>query len=143
MQSVHNLYRYVGDRDEIGRLLQVVEGVLRWFDPFLDTDGCVLDVFGWVLIDWSATHTQGVSGALNGLLARALLEFAEMAAWLGDEGRARWARERHAALKRGFERLWDEGCGWYVDSYIEGERRPMASQHTQASAIVGGLVPRS
>jgi hypothetical protein len=141
VHSVHNLYRYVGDREEIGRLLPVAEGVLRWFDPFLDEHGCVLDVCGWVLIDWSAVYTQGVSGALNGLLARSLLEFAEMASWLGDEGRARWARGRHAAIERGFGRLWDERCGWYVDSYVTGERRPMASQHTQAAAIVGGLVP--
>jgi hypothetical protein len=94
-----------------------------------------------VLIDWSAVYTQGVSGALNGLLARSLLEFAEMASWLGDEGRARWARARQVALMRGFERLWDPDRRWYVDSYVAGERRPMASQHTQAAAIVGGLAP--
>jgi hypothetical protein len=141
VHSVHNLYRYVGDRDEIGRLLPVVEGVVRWFDPFIDEAGCAVDVFGWVLIDWSAVYTQGVSGALNGLLARALLEFAEMASWLGDEGRARWARSRHAALAAGFERLWDEQRGCYGDSHVSGERLPMVSQHTQAAAIVGGLVP--
>lgn len=142
VHSVHNLYRYAGDVDEIGRLLPVVEGVLRWFDPFLDGDGCAVDVFGWVLIDWSSVYTQGVCGALNGLLARSLLEFAEMASWLGDEGRARWARRRHDAMKRGFERLWDGRRGRYVDSYVAGEPLPMVSQHTQAAAIVGGLVPQ-
>jgi hypothetical protein len=142
VHSVHNLYRYVGDRDEIARLLPVVEGVVRWFDPFLDAQGCAVDVFGWVLIDWSAIYTQGVSGALNGLLARSLLEFAEMASWLGDEGRARWAGDRHVALKGGFERLWDERRGRYVDSFVAGERLPMVSQHTQAAAIVGGLMPQ-
>jgi hypothetical protein len=140
VHSVHNLYRYVGDTDEIAALLPAVEGVLRWFDPFLDEQGCAVDVFGWVLIDWSAVYTQGVSGAFNGLLARSLAEFAEMASWLGDAGRARWARGRHDAMKRGFERLWDESRGRYVDSYIAGERLPMLSQHTQAAAIVGGLV---
>ena len=130
----------LGDRDEIARLLPVAEGVLRWFGPFLDDQGCANDVFGWVLIDWSSVYTRGIIGALNGLLARALLEFREMSAWLGDDGRARWARARHKALKRCFERLWEERCGWYVDSYIAGQRRPIASQHTQAAAIVGGLV---
>jgi hypothetical protein len=141
VHSVHNLYLYIGDREEIARLLSVAEGVLRWFDPFLDEEGCAVDVFGWVLIDWASVHTQGVSGALNGLLARSLLEFEEMASWLGDAGRARWARARHDAIKQGFERLWDARCQWYVDSLVENERRPMASQHTQAAAIVGGLVP--
>ena len=139
VHSVHNLYRYVGDRDEIARLLPVVEGVLRWFEPFLDDDGCVMDVFGWLIIDWAAVHTDGVSGALNGLWGRSLLEFAEMAEWLGDNGRADWATARHAALRVGFERLWDGDRCRYVDSFVPGETRPMASQHTQACAIVGGL----
>ena len=54
VHSVHNLYRYVGDRDEIARLLPVVEGVVRWFEPFLDDDGCLVDVFGWLIIDWAS-----------------------------------------------------------------------------------------
>jgi hypothetical protein len=141
VHSVHNLYRYCGDRDEIARLLPVAEGVLRWFDPFLDEHGCATDVFGWVLIDWAAVHVAGVSGALNGLIARSLIEFAQMASWLGDAGRAAWARGRHDAMKRGFERLWDEQRGLYVDSLEQSQRRPMASQHTQAAAIAGGLVP--
>jgi hypothetical protein len=141
VHSVHNLYRYVGDRDEIARLLPVVEGVVRWFEPFLDAHGCLLDVFGWLIIDWASVYTDGVSGALNGLWGRALLEFAEMAEWLGDAGRVDWATRRHAALRAGYERLWDAARGRYVDSYIDGASRPMASQHTQAAAIVGGLAP--
>jgi alpha-L-rhamnosidase len=141
VHSVHNLYRYVGDREEIARLLPVVEGVLRWFEPFLDAHGCVEQVIGWLIIDWAAVHTEGVSGAMNGLWGRSLLEFAEMAEWLGDNGRADWATKRHAALRAGFERLWDAERGRYVDSFIAGEPRPMASQHTQAAAIVGGLAP--
>jgi hypothetical protein len=141
VHSVHNLYRYVGDRDEIGRLLPVVEGVLRWFEPYLDDDGCATDLVGWLIIDWAAVHTDGVSGAMNGLWGRALLEYAEMAEWLGDAGRAAWATTRHAALRAGFERLWDAERGRYIDSFVPGESRPMASQHTQAAAIVGGLAP--
>ena len=139
VHSVYNLHRYVGDREEIGRLLPVVEGVVRWFEPFLDDHGCLIDVFGWLIIDWASVYTDGVSGALNGLWGRALLEYAEMAEWLGDAGRAQWATTRHAALRTGFERLWDSGRGRYVDSFIPGEHRPMASQHTQSAAIVGGL----
>src|SRR5207249_5373125 len=118
VHSVHNLYRYVGDRDEIARLLPVVEGVVRWFDPFVDEHGCAVDVFSWVLIDWSAVYTQGVSGSLNGLLARSLTEFAEMASSLGHDGRARWSRGRHDAMKRGCDRRWAERRGCYVDSYV-------------------------
>ena len=141
VHSVFNLWRYVGDREEIARLLPVVEGVVRWFEPFLDDDGCLTDVFGWLIIDWASVYTDGVSGAMNGLWGRALLEYAEMAEWLGDAGRVEWATARHAALRAGFERLWDVERGRYVDSFLPGQERPMASQHTQAAAIVGGLAP--
>lgn len=141
VHSVHNLYRYVGDRDEIARLLPVVEGVVRWFVPFLDDAGCPTDVFGWVIIDWASVHTEGVCAALCGLWGRALLELAEMAEWLGDAGRVDWATRTHAALRAGFERLWDGERQRYVDSWIPGQQRPMASQHGQAAAIVGGLAP--
>lgn len=141
IHGVHNLYRYVGDEDEVRRLLPVVEGVLRWFEPFLDEHGTLVDVPSWVIIDWSSIYTEGVSAGLNGLWGRGLLEFAELSEWLGDAGRAEWARSVHARLAAGFERLWDSGRGRYVDSYVEGTDRPMASQHGQAAAIVGGLAP--
>jgi hypothetical protein len=141
IHGVHNLYRYVGDEDEVRRLLPVAEGVLRWFEPFLDAHGTLVDVPSWVIIDWSSIYTEGVSAGLNGLWGRGLLEFAEMSEWLGDDGRAGWARGVHQRLAEGFERLWDPVRGRYVDSYVEGAERPMASQHGQAAAIVGGLAP--
>lgn len=137
VHSVWNLYQYVGDRDEIGSLLGVVEGVVRWFEKFCDDDGLPTDVYSWVIIDWSAIYTDGVSASLCGLWGRALLEFAEMATWLGDRGRATWAKQTHARLKKGFEKLWDKKRRRYVDSY--GHGRVLASQHGQAAAIVGGL----
>ncbi|MCW2571027.1 MAG: alpha-L-rhamnosidase [Frankiales bacterium] len=141
VHAVWNLYRYVGDRREVASLLGVVEGVLRWFEPFCDDDGLPRDVMGGVLIDWAAVRTDGTSAALCGLWARALLEFAEMAQWLGDVGRVTWARTTHARLSAGFERLWDPDRGRYVDTLVDGVRLPMVSQHGQAAAIVGQLAP--
>lgn len=141
VHAVWNLYRYVGDRQEVAALLPAAEGVLRWFVPFLDAEGVPVDVPGWVIIDWSAVHSDGVSAALAGLWGRALLEFAEMAEWLDDRGRAAWARGCHDRLRAGFERLWDPERGRYADTIVAGWRLPMASQHGQAAAIVGGLVP--
>ncbi|MGA0263519.1 MAG: alpha-L-rhamnosidase C-terminal domain-containing protein [Ilumatobacteraceae bacterium] len=142
IHSVHNLYRYCGDRDEIRGLLAVVEGVLRWFDDRTDHTGLPVEMPGWVLVDWSAVHTDGANSTIAGLWGRALLEFAEMSDWLGDGGRAAWARARHGRLVEGFERFWDPSRRLYVDSVIGDQRLPMASQHAQASAIVGRLAPR-
>ena len=141
VHSVWNLYRYVGDRDEIASLLGVVEGVVRWFVPFCDDDGLPTDVYGWVIIDWSAMYTDGVSAALCGLWGRALLEFGEMATWLGDRGRAKWAKDTHKKLAKGFERLWDKKRRRYRDHIGQLGDPAVSSQHAQACAIVGGLAP--
>lgn len=142
VHGVHNLHRYIGDRDEVARLLPVVEGVLRWFEPYVAGDDLPTDVVGWVIIDWSAIHTQGVSTPLVGLLGRALLEFAEMAEWLGDGGRAGWARAWHARLATAAERLWDRQREAYVTHAVDGHRQAPLSVHAQAAMVVGGLAPR-
>lgn len=58
-----------------------------------------------IIPDWSAVYSDGASSALAGLWGRALLDFAEMADWLGDGGRAAWARSTHEQLRAGFEQL--------------------------------------
>lgn len=140
--AVWNLYRYVGDRDEIASLLPVAEGVLRWFARFCGDDGLPTAVLGAVLIDWASVYVDDTSSSVCGLWGRALLEFEEMARWLGDRSRAEWARSLHRELKKGFEKFWDRKRRRYADAITDGDPKPMASQHGQASAIVGGLVPR-
>ncbi len=142
VHSVWNLYRYVGDKDQIAALLPAVEGVVRWFLPFVDEHGTPVDVPGWVIIDWASVYSDGVSATLCGLWGRALNEFAEMSKWVGDAARANWAIQQHARLSNGFERLWDTQRGRYADVIENGVRQPMASQHGQAAGIVGGLVPQ-
>ncbi len=137
VHSVWNVYRHVGDLDEIAALLPTVERVLRWFDRFVDDGGALAGVPGWVLIDWSAVQGAGSGAALNGLWGRALRAFAKMARAVGDEGRARWAAARHDCLVAGFERFWDADRGRYRD-HVGG---PWASEHAQAAAIVGGVAP--
>jgi alpha-L-rhamnosidase len=141
IRSVHNLYRYTGDRALVAELLATAEGVLRWFLPFRDPHGLVRDVTGWVLIDWSPVQVTGTSAALNALWGRGLADFAEMAEWLGDLGRARWARDLLDELRGGFEVFWDDTRGCYRDHMVDGEVRPAVSEHTSAAAVCAGLVP--
>ena len=142
VHAVWNLYRYVGDRDEIASLLGVVEGVVRWFVPFCNDDGLPHDVYGWVIIDWSAIYNDGVSASLCGLWGRALLEFAEMAAWLGDKGRADVGQADARAAEGGLRNACGTRSASATSTRTRRTRRAaVASQHGQASAIVGGLAP--
>lgn len=139
--SVWNLHRYLGDRAVIAELLPVAERVLRWFEPYLDDAGCPTSLPGWVIIDWSWVDTEGVSAAICGLWGRALRQFAEMAAWLGDGGRVAWAEMRLADLRMGIERLWDPERRRYADVWTATGRGPTASQHGHATLLLAGLVP--
>jgi hypothetical protein len=141
VRSVHNLYRWTGDADLVAGLLPVVERVVRWFGQFA-RDGLVSEVTGWVLLDWASVQGQGASAVLNGLWGRALRDLAEMSGWLGDYGRARWARARHAELAAAYQTFWDPRGG-YRDWLRDGELAPQRSDHATAAAAVGGLVPRS
>lgn len=141
VRALHNLWRYTGERERVARLLPVAEGVLRWFEPYAAEDGLASDVNGWVIVDWSSVSVDGKSSVLNALWARGLRDFAEMAEWLGDAGRARWARARHARLRDAFELFWDPERALYVDCAVGRERRRPVSQHAQAAPLAAGLVP--
>jgi hypothetical protein len=122
-------------------LVRTAESVLAWFTSFLGEDGLLHEVTGWVLIDWSPVQVRGTSAALNALWGRALLDFAELADWLGDGYRASWARGLHAALCRGFEAFWDEQRRAYRDHIVDGEVRLSLSEHVTAAAVCADLVP--
>ncbi|MEU0933789.1 alpha-L-rhamnosidase C-terminal domain-containing protein [Embleya sp. NPDC005971] len=141
VRSVHNLYRHTGDRALVARLMPAAEAVLDWFTAFLGPDGLVRDVTGWVLIDWSPVQVEGTSATLNALWARALGDFAEMAHWLGDAGRAAWARGLHDVVRAGFEVFWDARRGGYRDHAVHDVVQPAMSEHTTAAAVCAGLVP--
>ncbi len=141
VHSLHNLHRHDRDVERIARLLPVAERVVDWFRPFVDDRGLLTDVTGWLLVDWSAVTTAGTSGAVTALWARALAEVADMASHLGDEGRATRARLAHERVRAGFEALWDEERGVYVDHLLDGVPGRTVSQHTNSSAVVAGVVP--
>jgi alpha-L-rhamnosidase len=141
VRSVHNLYRYTGDRNLVGELLPVAERTLRWFEPFVGADGLLHDVSGWVLLDWASVYSRGSSSTLNALWARALEDLADMADWLGNAGTADWARTRRDAVAAGFDVFWDDPRDLYIDHVVDGERKRPAAQHGGAAALAAGLVP--
>lgn len=141
VRALHNLHLYTGERDLVARLMPFAENVLRWFAPYQGDDGLLVDVNGWVLIDWSAVTVAGRSSSLNALWARALLDFAEISEWLDDRGRAAWARALWGRVRGGFETFWDERREVYADNVLAGARGRCVSQHGQAAALAARLVP--
>lgn len=141
IRSVHNLYRYTGDRDLVASLLPSAEATLRWFLPFRAADDLLTDVTGWVLIDWAPVPVSGKSASLNALWGRGLRDFAEMADWLGDTGRATWASAQLDRLRSAYDAFWDESRGAYREHIVDGELKPVVTEHAASAAVCAGLVP--
>ena len=141
VRSVHNLYRYTGDRELVAELLPVAERTLRWFEAFLGRDGLLHHVTGWLLLDWASVYSFGTSSILNALWARALEDYADMSAWLGNAGAAAWATMRRGQVEAAFDAFWDDRRGVYVDHLVDGVPQPVAAQHGGAAALAAGIVP--
>ncbi|NLT73736.1 MAG: alpha-L-rhamnosidase [Chloroflexi bacterium] len=141
VHGVYNLYRYMGDADEIKGYLPTVERILRWYAPYQTDAGALKDVTEWNLVDWSSVSTEDTSAALTGLWARGLREFAEMCGWLEERYSQRWAEGLYERARAGMELFWDEQRGSYVDHLVDGERRPEMTQIAGALAIVSRLAP--
>ena len=142
VHGVYNLYRFSGDRDKVKTYLSTVEGILRWYTPYQTEAGVLKDVVEWNLVDWAALFVGDTSSILTALWARGLKEFAEMAAWLGEDESRLWADGLYAKAKAGYEMFWDEDRGSYVDHIKDGVRQKPMSQVAGAAAVVSGLAPR-
>ncbi|MCS7222813.1 MAG: family 78 glycoside hydrolase catalytic domain [Anaerolineae bacterium] len=142
VHGVYNLYRFAGDRKKVKSFMPTVERILRWYEPYQNSQGLLKDVVEWNLVDWSSISTEDTSAVITALWARGLKEFAEMAEWLGERASQAWAEELYAKAKAGFEVFWDEHRGSYVDHIVNGIRQPEMSQLGGALAIVSELAPR-
>ncbi len=142
VHGVYNLYRFTGDRAQVKSYMPVVERVLRWYLPYQTEAGVLKDVVEWNLVDWGALFVEDTSAILTAIWARGLKEFAEMAAWLGENASREWAEGVYAKAKAGFEMFWDETRGSYVDHIKDGVQQKAMSQVAGALAVVSELAPR-
>ncbi|MBE0699499.1 MAG: alpha-L-rhamnosidase, partial [Anaerolineaceae bacterium] len=141
VHGVYNLYRFTGDRAAVMQFMPSIARVLRWFEPYQTSQGVLKDLIEWDLIDWSAVSVNDTSAIYTAIWARGLNEFAEIAAWLGENASKEWAENLYEKAKAGFEMFWDEGRGSYIDHIVDGEKRPEMSQLAGALAILSGLAP--
>jgi alpha-L-rhamnosidase len=142
VHAVHNLYLFKGEQEVIKSLMPTVERILRWYAPYQASNGLLKDVPEWNLIDWSSVSVEDTSSLINALWARGLMEFAQMAGWLQENGSRQWAEGLYEKVKSGFEAFWDRGRGSYVDHIVDGVQQKPMSQLAGALAICARLAPQ-
>ncbi len=137
--SCAEYHRYTGDRDLILRLFPQMARLLRWFLRYVDERNLLVDVPGWVFIEWAGElERKGSLLVLNALFAASLDAVRGMLPTLFDgllpEARGLSDRIR-AAIELDF---WDEGRQAYRDS---PQLESPISQQANAVALCFGAAP--
>ena len=141
VHGVYNLYHFTGNRDAVKVFMPTIECILRWYVPYQTFAGVLKDVVEWNLVDWASVSNEDTSAILTAIWARGLIEFIEMAGWLGENASQSWAERLYAQAKAGFEVFWDEGRGTYVDHLKNGVQQKEISQLAGALAVCSRLAP--
>lgn len=144
IRALRRYHLHSGDLDTARELLPIALGVLDAFERYRGDDGLLHHLAGIVFVDWAQTRRDDITLAVDGLLAAATLDTADLLEWVsGDAGYAAQLRKRQAAIAAGFELLWDGDRRAYVDAATDGGRpHRRLSQITNALAVVGRCAPR-
>lgn len=125
---------YSGAEDFVCSLRRYAEDVIERYEAYRGPSGLLENVPGWVFIDWAQTDRDAVTAAHDALYAAALTDYAALPG--ADNVDALIAR-----TTEGFEALWDDDRGVYVDALGRSGRSARVSQQTNAAAVLAGIVP--
>jgi hypothetical protein len=143
IRAVAQSWRWLGDLDLLDELVPLATGIADWYERFRGPDGGITDVPGWVFIDWAQTERSRQTAALDALHVLAMSDLAVLHRARGDERAAVAADRRAARSRQAFaDRYWDDARQVFVDAARpDGWRSARVSQHTNALAVLAGLVP--
>lgn len=130
IKALRLAWDYTGDDELLAELLPRALPILRFFEAFRGPNDLLIDVPGWIFIDWAQTERGSSIAALDASYLMALEDYASISGSSHFEELAE--RSRLA-----FESYWDPGRGVYLDTL--GGRR--VSQQTNSLAIVAGCAP--
>lgn len=143
---VHDYSRYQDDPGFVARMLPGVRAVLEWFAARRDPDGHLREMPWWNFVDWAREWPNGVppigkdggSAPWDLQLLLATEQAADLEQHVGSAVRAQEHRVTAASLRAAIRRrYWSEREGLFADT----TGHDLFSQHTNALALLAGLVP--
>jgi hypothetical protein len=129
-----------GERAFVAGQAPVARGVLDWFWRQRNADGLVVELPGWLYLDWTiwkdgvppGSYDRGAT-ILNAFLLYTLETMARMERWLDEpELAARWERRADELSAVLVSRCWDAQRGRFVDT----PGQSMVSEHAHALAAL-------
>lgn len=141
VRCVEQVHRYTGDDALLDEVYPEVLRVLAAHAVCADAEGLLVDVPGWVFIDWADLERHGACAAHNALYAAACDAGAYLAESRGDQRQAQRYAAQAAAVRAAFAmRFLDPERGVIIDAVIDGVRSARISEHANAAAIACGCV---
>jgi glycogen debranching enzyme len=141
--TLHEAWRWLGDESLFRQHEQTARRCLEWIDRYGDADGDGLQEFqtrsphGYENMGWKDAGDSNVAPdgslfkgpkalcELQGYTYDAWVRMAEVFSCFGDEALAQSLRQKAAALREKFERLfWCEDTGFYAYA-LDGDKRPV------------------
>lgn len=136
LRALRVYLRRTGDLATVRELMPTATEVIVSLDRYRGDDGLLHHLPGWTWVDWAQTERGEVNGAVNALWVAALDDHAQLARRCGEGSGASHSAHLAIRARHGFEQLWDEARGVYVDALDDGVRGRRVSQQTNAAAIV-------
>lgn len=134
IRSLAAYWSYAGDEEFVRGLLPVADAIIERYERQRGSSGLLENFPGWVFLDWAQVDRGVITGTHDALYAAALEAYA------GLPG-ASDVSDLIARTASAFELLWDEQRQVYVDAIGERGRSRRMSQHTNAAALLAGIVP--
>ncbi|TSA35274.1 MAG: hypothetical protein D4R65_04740 [Verrucomicrobiaceae bacterium] len=140
--ALHDVALWDDDRTWVAGMLPHAEKLAAFFEPFVNGDGLIENIPGWVLIDWAPLGRAGCVAPLNAIYYLALRCLERLNRWLGHTVSADRSARAADRIGKIFHRMfWSEEYEFYRDCVspddpVDGSRY---SQHTQALAVLSGL----
>ncbi|MHB8619760.1 MAG: alpha-L-rhamnosidase-related protein [Chloroflexota bacterium] len=134
MRTLARYWEHSGDETFVRSLLPVAEGIIERYEAQRGASGLLEDFPGWVFLDWAQCDRDTVTAAHDALYVAALRDYARLPG-------AQDVVPLTARTEAAFEALWDAERHIYVDAIGPAGRSRRMSQHTNAAALLAGLVP--
>ncbi len=139
--SIWDYYQLTADGDVPTALLPAVMRALGWLQTYATASGGLLsDVGDWNFTDWAPGlngQPLGIAAPLNLFYINALDVARKIAEYAEESALAEQLAEKLQTVRAAFnETFWSESRGIYVDLVKGGNQTELASQHTNALALL-------
>ncbi len=133
-------YLYTGEEVWLNRYYPEASRVIMTHLRYLNNLGLIVNMPGWVFVDWAPVDKRGACGAYNAIFAGALEAIIHIAEFKNDVWMQQTCEQVSTALRASFKAtFFDEDKGVFMDCVDKGVRSQRISEHTNFGAIRWGL----